>query len=211
VDAQANSRAHLQAKEAMKKLVILDFDGTIYNGDSMRDFARYLNPAIYLFSIVVIVFPALINALGIGSRDGLKRIFLRINFGRQTKEVMQEKGRAFFELNKKKCFKKAVDWIAENKAEMHIIIVSGSCHEWLQPFADDFGLELLCTELAYDDHGNCSGEWVDGNITGKDKVRVVKNAVEIQSYDEIIAFGDQKSDALLSEIASEFHMNYFRS
>ena len=195
----------------MKKLAILDFDGTIYKGDSMRDYARYLNPTIYLFSIAVIVFPAIFSAIGVGSRDRIKRIFLRINFGRQTKGTMEEKGRAFFELNKKRCFKKAVDWITENKAEMRIVIVSGSCHEWLQPFADDFGVELICTELAYDANGNCKGEWVDGNITGQDKVRVVKNAVDVQSFDEIIAFGDQKSDALLSEIASEFHMNYFRS
>ena len=194
----------------MKKLAILDFDRTIYKGDSMRDFARYLNPAVYLFSIAVVALPAALTFVGVGSRDSLKKVFLRINFGKQSREVLQKKGLQFFELNKKRYFAKALNWIIENKSDTRMIIVSGSCPEWLQPFADDLGAELLCTELSYDENGICTGEWVDENITGEGKVRIVKQVVDLEAYSKILAFGDQKSDAHLTEIADEFHLNYFR-
>lgn len=194
----------------MKKLAIVDFDGTIYKGDSMRDFARFLNPAIYLFSIAVVAFPAALTFSGLGSRDSLKKIFLRINFGKQSKELLEQKGFEFFKAHKHRYFKRALDWIEKNKSETRIIIVSGSCPEWLQPFADELGAELLSTKLAYDENNVCTGEWADENVTGEAKIRIVKSSVKLEEYDHVVGFGDQKSDMCLTEITDEFHLNYFR-
>lgn len=194
----------------MNKLAILDFDKTIYRGDSMRDFARFLNPIVYLFSMTIVVFPTILFLVGLGSRDSVKKVFLRINFGKKSKELLYKKGLEFFLLYKKRYFKKALEWIEKNKVDTRLLIVSGSCHEWLQPFADDLNAELLCTELEYDQNDICTGFWKNENVTGEGKVRIVRKFIQLKEYSNIVAFGDQKSDSCLSVIADEFYLNYFQ-
>jgi len=196
----------------MKTLAILDFDGTIYQGDSMRDFARFLRPSTYYFSGALLFFPYLMSLLGLVSRNRIKQLFLRWNFKGQSKVALQEAGIAFYSKMQGKCYPKALAWINEqHQLGTELVLVSASCAEWLTPFARAFQAEILCTTLEYNSQDVCTGNWIGKNVRGQEKVEIVRRSFELQEYTEIVAFGNERADLHLDEIANPVHLNYFRA
>lgn len=196
----------------MKTLVILDFDGTIYQGDSMRDFARFLRPSAYYFFGALLLFPYLLSWLRLVRRDRIKQLFLRWNFKGMSKTEMQKAGINFYLKMQSKCYPKALDWIHEqHRLGTDLVLVSASCKEWLDPFAHSFQAEVLCTTLEYDLQEICTGNWIGKNVRGREKVEIVRRNIDLQQYKEIVAFGNEQADLHLSEIASSVHLNYFRA
>ena len=195
----------------MKRLVILDFDGTIYDGDSMQDFAKAISPARYFFSMIVISFPFLLHLIGVLKRDFLKKVFLKINFKNYSRHDLEQHGALFYEKNKNKIFKHFNSyWQTEKLSDQTtFVIVSGSSREWLLPFCKEFNTELICTELAYDETNHCKGSWVNTNMIGEEKVKAIQAQFDLEQFDSIIAFGDSKQDKKLEVLSSEFYMNHF--
>ena len=195
----------------MSKLAIFGFDGTIYRGDSMRDYARFLNPVKYYISLIKLLGPYIQFLSGNGSRDQVKALFLQSNFAGYSEEELHEKGRQFFEKNRAKCYVSALNWIqTEQTNGTRLVILSGSCRPWLLPFAEHFNADLICTELEYDEHSKSTGKWKAKNLTGKAKKEALKNYLKtIDQPIYSIAFGNQKSDALSGELADEYRENYF--
>ena len=72
------------------KLAILDFDGTLYRGDSMRDFARFLNPVRYYISLLKLSFPYIQMLTGNASRNDLKSLFLKYNFAGYSEQELND-------------------------------------------------------------------------------------------------------------------------
>lgn len=192
------------------KLAVLDFDGTIYRGDSMREFAHFLNPAKYYFSLLKLLIPYIQFLFGNGDRDDLKELFLKSNFTGITRDQFTLKGRQFYEKNRNRCYPSAISWIEREKSEStQLLILSGSCTPWLLPFSRAFSADLICTQLAFE-NDICTGEWIGKNMTGITKKEAL--AAYLQQHPEIdyiIAFGDQKSDAISGVLADEYHENYF--
>lgn len=193
-----------------KKLAILDFDGTIYRGDSMRDFARFLHPGKYYLSLLKLAIPYIQLLFGNTSRDEIKALFLKYNFAGYTQSKLNEKGTKFYDKSVKRCYPSALEWIArEQRENSKLVILSGSCHPWLKPFARAFGADLICTELAYE-NDICQGHWIGKNLTGYAKKEALQ--AYLHQHPEVnysIAFGDQKSDAISGTLADEYHQNYF--
>jgi len=192
------------------KLAILDFDGTLYRGDSMRDFARFLNPVRYYFSLLKMLFPYLQMLTGNASRNDIKALFLKYNFAGYSEQELNEKGKTFYNKYVKQCYPSALDWIAnEQRENTKLLILSGSCPPWLRPFSRAFGADLICTELSYE-NDVCTGEWIEKNMTGYAKREALETY--LNQHPEVgysIALGDQKSDAISGALADEYHQNYF--
>lgn len=196
----------------MRKLVVLDFDGTIYNGDSMLDFAAFIDRKKYKRSLWKIFFPYLLCLIKLRKRDRLKKQFIRIHFKGKTRHELTELGEKFYKTHHMRCFESALNFIrTEHSNGSDLLILSGSCVEWLGYFSDKFEAKLLCTQLKYDENGICLGA-IDGkNVVGQQKVKELQAFLDRSApYDSIIAFGDTTSDALLVEVAHEFHRDYFR-
>jgi len=193
----------------LKKLIILDFDGTIYNGDSMLDFARFLNLKRYRFSFLVIAIPYALSLLNLISRNKVKQLFIKTNFKDYSETILNQKGVEFFKENKHKISPAFLDYIAVNSENHTAIILSGSCQEWLLPFSEFLKLPLYSTQLSYNADQLCLGNWKGKNIIGREKVELVKKKFNLKEFDEIIAFGDSKSDKFLEEICTTFHFRYF--
>lgn len=193
----------------MKKLVILDFDGTIYKGDSLLHFARFLNPAKYYGSLLLIAFPVIFSKLGLFSADRLKELFFRIHLRGFSQSELQERGRAFFEANRARLFSKAVDYIQSQQQDSRCIVVSASCGEWLQPFCDYLKTELICTQLEYDTNGKCTGTILGKNRKGKAKISALQQVVNLTDYDEITAFGNSEEDRILADISQSYYHRFF--
>jgi phosphatidylglycerophosphatase C len=193
----------------VKKLVILDFDGTIYKGDSLLHFARFLNPAKYYSSLILIAFPVLFSKLGLFSSDRLKELFFKIHLRGFSQSELQERGQAFFEANRARLFSKAVNYIREQQHESRCIVVSASCGEWLQPFCDFLKTELICTQLEYSVEGKCTGTILGENVKGKAKISALKQVVNLSEYEEITAYGNSTQDRILADISHAYHHCFF--
>lgn len=192
----------------MNKLIILDFDGTIYKGDSMRDFAKSINLVKYFFSLGIVFFPFLLSKIGLVDRSSLKQIFIKINFKGLNKKELSIFNLSFFEKNKHRIYPKALAYIKNNQ-KAKIIIVTGSCNEWLAPFAHYLNVELISTQLSYN-QDVLSGSILGLNNIGDTKVANIKKQLQLSDYGEIISFGDSKSDLKLKKISTNYHHNYFR-
>jgi len=194
----------------MSKLAVFSFDGTIYRGDSMRDFARFLNPGRYYLSMLKLLIPNLQLLFGATTKNALKAQFIEHNFTGYSKTALEEKGQLFFEKNSNKCYSSAVHWMEqERKQGTQILILSGSCRPWLQPFAAYFSADLICTELAYKDDTS-TGQWTDQNLSGLAKKEAL--ALYLQEQTDItysMAFGNQDSDAIAGTLVDEYRQNYF--
>ena len=176
----------------------------------MRDFAKYLNPGRYYLSLAKLTIPYCQMLFGNTSRDEIKAQFLQQNFAGYSRSELVRKGKEFYLKRVKKCYPSALEWLAQEQREnTKFLILSGSCHPWLQPFADDFGAELICTELAFQ-NDICSGLIRGKNMTGEVKKEALKfYFLKNSDIAYSIAFGDQNSDAISGALADEYHQNYF--
>jgi HAD superfamily phosphoserine phosphatase-like hydrolase len=193
----------------VKKLVVLDFDGTIYKGDSLLHFARFLNPAKYYGSLFLIAFPVLFLKLGLLSAERLKVMFFSIHFRGFSQSELQERGQAFFEANRTRLFSKAVSYIREQQPDSRCIVVSASCSEWLRPFCDFLQLELICTALEYDAAGNSTGKIQGENVKGIEKIKALQQKIQLADYDSVVAFGNSQEDRILADISQSYHHRFF--
>jgi phosphoserine phosphatase len=73
---------------------------------------------------------------------------------------------------------------------------------WLRPFAEQEGVELLCTEAAYT-HGLFMGEWQTPNCNGVEKRRRVELYFPDWAQHHITVYGNSAGDAALLNMADE--------
>ncbi len=83
-----------------------------------------------------------------------------------------------------------------------VIVVSASMEDWLKPWCDSKGVELLATSLL-SDNGIISGEFATPNCHGEEKVNRIKALLNLSDYDRIFAYGDSSGDTEMLAIADE--------
>lgn len=194
----------------VKKLALFDFDGTIYDGDSMRDFARFLNKKRYYAALLLIAVPYLLSLLRLVSTEGVKRTFMRRCFGGKTVAELTASGRSFFEEYHTHLYASARSYIAARREEgIRCVVISASCREWLLPFCEALDVELICTELDYGADDKATGNWCGENMKGKEKVAAIRKRINLSEYEEIHAFGNSRADRKLAAVAHVYHHCYF--
>ena len=123
----------------VKKLVILDFDGTIYKGDSLLHFVRFLNPAKYYGSLFIIAFPYVLSRLGLLSMNQVKELFFRMHLKGFSEDELQERGIRFFKKYHLNLFPKAIETILKEQEDgARCMVVSASCRNGCNLFVISF-------------------------------------------------------------------------
>lgn len=194
----------------VKRLVLADFDGTVYDGDSMRDFARFLNARTYYTTLLIIALPYVLSLVGLIPTETVKRLFMKRCFGGKTAEELTLAGKQFFESFHTHLFSSARSYFQARREEgIRCVVISASCREWLLPFCEALNVELLCTELEYDSKGRATGNWKGKNTKGNQKVTVIQQHIDLSEYEEIWAFGNSRSDKKMAAIAHSYYHCYF--
>ena len=104
----------------------------------------------------------------------------------------------------------AVEYILNiDREQSDIYIVSASIDIWLYNFAKENNMKLIATKLAYK-NGLFTGRFDGGNCKGKEKVRRIKNEINLKDYSEIISFGDSKGDKEMFAISTSIFYKPFR-
>lgn len=183
-------------------IALFDFDGTLTTKDSMRLFFALVDPGGVGWWRFLRAAPGVVLSHGF-ERAALKKALVRAFFGGKTQVELAEWGQVFVQdvlpayLNQD-----VLSRMRQCKAEgARVAIVSASLDVWLRPFAEQEGVELLCTEAAYT-HGMFMGEWQTPNCNGVEKRRRVELYFPDWAQHHITVYGNSAGDAALLQMAN---------
>lgn len=179
------------------KLVIFDFDGTLYDGDSMIDFVKYVNKSMYyplLFKFAIISLFSL-NPLTLD-----KKIFLKIMLGKKGKSLLNKKSISFYELHRNKIKPEARLLIKRYlKENWDMVISTASLPIWIKPFADHLNMKFFASY-----YQECKNKEIilTLNNKGENKLFRIREDMDLSQYEEVLSYGDSKEDLYLEEIST---------
>lgn len=197
--------------EQKKTLALFDFDKTVTDRDSFLPFMFFAFGHFRIICLIILFFPhALLCFAGFMSRKKFKENFFKLTIKGWTEEKFRSVALDFYQKQMRSWVRKsAADEIKkhlENGAD--VSLVSASPNDWLWPFTDDFGINLIATRLEVID-GVYTGNIVGNNCRKAEKVRRVREVYDIESYSDIYAYGDSSGDYEMLKIANHPHFRYF--
>ena len=191
----------------MKKLYLIDFDGTISTKDSFKVFTLYsISRVKFLKYWIKIIF---FFILRMNNNSGLKESFYS-NFKSMNYIHFQNLCIGFANNKISKIVRKSfLNFLKEFNANSKIVIVSASINNYLQPWCDKMRFDLISTELEIV-NGKLTGKFSTPNCNGEEKVRRIKEKYDLSKYDEIHVFGNSKGDLPMLELGTHKYYKFFK-
>ncbi len=192
-----------------RRLVLFDFDGTLTAADSLAAFLRGAYPPLPLAWRVGRAMPYwLMYRLGIRSADVAKEAVFSVFFRGWSETRFQQYCAAFARQGIPRLLRPSA-WAALRRhleAGDEVWIVSASPEDYLIPWARTWGGRVIATRIEKRD-GRLTGRFASPNCRGPEKVRRIREAIPLDSYDEIVAYGDSPDDRPMLALA---HRAYYR-
>lgn len=193
-----------------KTLALFDFDKTITDIDTFLPFMIFSFGYMKTFSVLLsLTFETFLTIAGRMSRKEYKELIFAKTIKGWTTEKFDSVAKEFYEKKVKKLIRKsAADEIKKHLADnADVSLVSASPEDWLKPFTDEYGINLIATRLEKKD-GIYTGKIVGNNCRKAEKVRRVKEIYNLEDYTDIYAYGDSAGDYEMLNIANH---PFFRS
>jgi HAD superfamily hydrolase (TIGR01490 family) len=194
-----------------KTLALFDFDGTISNKDSFVAFMKFTHGTpVFVFHMAMGFATFAGWKLGLVKSHFTKVKALRSFYKGWTEGQMADARKRFTaEVIPTILFPKAIEKIKWHKEQGHrIIVVTASCDAWLGDWASEMDLEILCTEMELQ-KGVYTGDLSKPNCRGKEKVNRIQQHVELETYSEIYAYGNDHGDNQMLAMATHPHFREF--
>ena len=195
-----------------RKLYLFDFDGTISNKDSFVHFlVKTFGTKKIALKLIANFHKLLLIAIINKKKHKVKEFILSILLKGKTKEEIQNLGKLYSEKYITEIIRpQAMAYILKiNKEKADVFIVSASIDIWLYNFAQKNNMKLISTKLAYE-NSFFTGKFDGENCKGKEKVRRIKNEINVEDYNEVISFGDSTGDKEMFGISTSTHFKPFR-
>ena len=194
--------------EQKKTLALFDFDKTITDRDTFLPFLVFSFGWFRTILVLSFLSPqALICLAGFMSRKKFKELVFKLTIKGWTKEKFHDVAQDFYRQKVKTYLRKpALDEIKmhlENGAD--VSLVSASPEDWLWPFTEEAGINLIGTRLEVKD-GHYTGNIVGSNCRRAEKVNRVREVYDLQNYSDIYAYGDSRGDKEMLEMSN--HPNF---
>lgn len=205
-------RIHLQKTQALRRIAFFDFDGTVTTKDTMLELFRYRYGTSGFWWGFAVNSPFLLALKAkIMSRKKAKERILKWFFGGQSLNEFQETCDRFGqEIIPGLIRPKAMEEFRRLRDQgFEIVIVSASAENWLRLWCASQGVVCLATRLQVPDN-KVSGEIEGENCHGKEKVLRIRQHFQLESYDEIYAYGDTSGDLPMLDIAHRRFYKPFR-
>ena len=186
-------------------LALFDFDGTLTSKDSLPGFIKYAvgKPTYYfgLFLLSPVLFSYLIGIIGndVAKQKLMGRYFKGWSFERYKQISKNYSHSEIDRIIRLQAIEK-LNW--HQQQGDRVIVVSASMEDWLKPWCDSKGVELLATRLL-SDNGIISGEFATPNCHGEEKVNRILALLNPSDYDRVFAYGDSSGDTEMLAIADE--------
>lgn len=183
-------------------LAIFDFDNTLIKRNTLLDFfycsfpftklifcSLYLSPFVFKYLIHLI------------SNSTLKDKMLTFYLSNMSKNKFECLCLAYKERLAKIVNAEALKRLSWHKDQGHkIIIISASLENWIKPWAKQYDIEVLATQLEEKD-GILTGHFVGKNCYGPEKVRRLLEKYPGRKDYTLYVYGDGSSDKDILEIA----------
>ena len=182
-----------------KPLGVFDFDGTLYQGDSLFDFSvfYYRKKLLRCWRIPVLLLMWLGWKLSLIQTQKFKQRFIGFIKG-DTEEEIQEKAEEFWRTSSKYNAKVCQELKQAKERGMLTVVVSASPHLFIAPAVKSLGADLLiATPLTIKPSAYLLGE----NCRGKEKIRRLKE--EFGELNMLVAYSDNEDDVPLLRLAEK--------
>ena len=190
----------------MSRLVLFDFDGTLTTKDSFPLFIKFCKGnSVFFFGFLLHGFSILLYKLGLKSGESLKQTVLSWFFKNNSEAELKERGVLFIEyLFEKKLFHSEIlqKLVSESFQGSTVVVVSASPDIWIEPFCKKFNIRSISTKLLFE-NGKFNGRLATRNCAGKEKAHRIKEAFDLSTIKEIVAYGNSKDDLEMLSIAQE--------
>jgi phosphatidylglycerophosphatase C len=187
-----------------RTVVFVDFDGTLYKGDSMVDFLFYTAGGLRSVLLFVPLIPSFIFS---SDKAMVKSEWMRRVWKFWREEELKDAAERFSFLLTEKCNQKVEHCIRNHIEQGHeIVILSASLQLWLKPFTERRGFKLIATEEMFSE-GVFAGFNVTKNLKGKMKLECARAFCDF-TQTNTVAYGNEKSDLfLLNEVNQGIWVN----
>ena len=190
-------------------LYLFDFDGTLTEKDSMFEFLYFIYPAKHKFHINNVKFLPflLIYFFGFIDLKNCKNIFLKIHLNNFTEDEIILKSSLFSQIMISKIYPKATQFLESLSEKDDKYIVTASLDIWMKNIADKLNMNLIATKSIFHSRRFYS---IKLNCNGENKIRLIKENINLKKYDKIFVFGNSKKDFPMMSLATESFYNYFK-
>lgn len=192
-----------------KKLIVYDFDKTIYGGETGTNFFKFYFKKFPLKSLVFIILYVEDILFYIFKQIKLKQLkerFFRFLEG-YSKEEIDKLVTEFWEIEKNKIYDWAKDELAENKKQVDLVIVTSASPKFIiEKFLLDFGYDLVFgTEFVKFDNDRFISKIYGENNKNDEKVKKLKIWAKKQkiSFEILKFYSDSIADKPLYDLAKE--------
>lgn len=195
-----------------RRIAFFDFDGTITTKDTLLEMIRYsFGPGKFMLGFLLNSPFIVAYMLGLIGNHVAKQQVLRFFFGKLSTEKFNALCREYAE--------EAIPLVLRGKAMKEIeklrsigasvIVVSASPENWLQPWCDAHGLQLLATRMQVS-NGRITGKIEGLNCHGEEKVRRIRESFDLAQFDQVYCYGDTNGDKPMLELATVSFFKPFR-
>jgi phosphatidylglycerophosphatase C len=180
----------------MKTIAFFDFDGTLYKKDSLLEFTKFSKGNISFYIGSITLSPYLIALkLGLYSNEKAKIKFISHFFKDYKYDDFKALCRNFSRTKieqdlDSETFAKFLNHI---KNKHMVYIVTASLSEWIEPWSDQFGVEIIGTKIEVKDN-LVTGDFLTRNCFGIEKTNRIKEIINLDEFDEIHVYGNGKGD-----------------
>ncbi|WP_298224179.1 HAD-IB family hydrolase [Flavobacterium sp.] len=187
----------------MKTLALFDFDGTLYNKDSLIEFTIFANGKVRFYQGLLMLFPSLSGLkLGILNNEKVKVKFLTHFFKDDDVKEFKALAQNFATTKiEKDLNKKTFEYFLKHLESNHTVcIVSASSAYWIEPWSEKYKVPCIGTELETID-GKITGKFTTKNCYGPEKVNRIKAVYDLEQFDVIKVYGSGKGDREMLQLS----------
>lgn len=178
---------------SQKTVVFVDFDGTLYQRDSLVDFLIFAVGKWRTYISFILLFPEYLLS---SNKANVKNKWMKRLLQHKSETDLHQVAQEFIPMLQEKLNAEVVSQIAKyeaNKAE--IVILSASLDLWIRPFCESRGYVCIATPAVYSNQ-IFSGFEVEKNVKGEEKLKLAKAYCDFSNC-ETVAFGNETSDLFL--------------